>query len=121
MGSSTSNLATSSSPNAMSSKISQLVDSTIDENFVTVFSKSWCPYCRRAKNLLNSLELPEGKNIQVLELDLRDDGSQIQSYLARKTGQTTVPNIFINREHIGGSDDLVDLHKSGKLVKLLNQ
>lgn len=46
-------------------------------------------------------------------------GSAIQQYLQEKTGQRTVPNIFINEQHIGGCDDLMKLNGSGELKKLL--
>jgi glutaredoxin 3 len=51
----------------MSAKTLQLIDSTIEDNFIAVFSKSYCPYCRRAKTLINNLELPEGKTVQIYE------------------------------------------------------
>lgn len=66
MGSNTSTAA-SSSYSTMSSQIKQLVDSTIDGNFIAVFSKSYCPYCSRAKSLINSLELSEGKQVKIYE------------------------------------------------------
>jgi len=103
----------------MAAKTVQLVDSTVEDNFIAVFSKSYCPYCRRAKALINGLELPEGKTVKIYELDERDDGSAIQQALLEKTGQSTVPNIFINKVHIGGSDDLAAAERSGKLKKIL--
>jgi len=45
----------------------ELVEKTINENFVAVFSKSWCPYCRRAKGVINDLNLGEGKQVKVYE------------------------------------------------------
>jgi glutaredoxin 3 len=57
--------------------------------------------------------------VNVIELDEESEGSDIQAYLADKTGQRTVPNIFINGEHIGGSDDLAKLNSSGQLKKLV--
>ncbi|PVF98245.1 putative GRX1-glutaredoxin [Serendipita vermifera] len=119
MGSSASSLPSTSSKPPMVSQVKQLVDSAIDENFITIFSKSWCPYCRRAKGIINSLQLPEGKSVKVFELDERDDGADIQNYLREKTYQSTVPNIFINKQHIGGSDDLAAAQRSGKLAKLI--
>jgi len=95
----------------------EVVETTIDGNKVVVFSKSWCPYCRRAKALLRELLGDDG--VKVLELDQREDGDAIQGYLGEKTRQRTVPNIFINKKHIGGSDDLSALNASGELVKLL--
>ncbi|EJU02839.1 glutaredoxin [Dacryopinax primogenitus] len=91
----------------------QLVESAIAENRIVIFSKSYCPYCQRAKGVL-------AKHPSLIyELDERDDGSDIQNYLAQKTGQRTVPNIFIKQQHIGGSDDLAALERSGQLAKLL--
>lgn len=48
-----------------------------------------------------------------------DNGSEIQNYLADKTGQRTVPNIFIKGQHIGGSDDLTKANSSGKVKTLI--
>ncbi|KAJ3085332.1 hypothetical protein HK102_000107 [Quaeritorhiza haematococci] len=89
----------------------------IDNNAVVVFSKTYCPYCVKAKGLFDRLNV---KYVAV-ELDTRNDGSQIQGYLAQKTGQRTVPNIFIKKQHIGGCDDLHSLHANGQLQKLIAQ
>ncbi|KAJ4360917.1 Glutaredoxin [Didymosphaeria variabile] len=78
------------------------VQSIIDENPVAVFSKSYCPYCRSAKQLLSD----SGAKFYAIELDQVDDGSAIQSTLADITGQSTVPNIFIGQKHIGGNSEL---------------
>ncbi|KAI8364664.1 glutaredoxin-1 [Radiomyces spectabilis] len=96
--------------------IEQLVKEAINNNKVAVFSKSYCPYCSKAKNVFKEL----GQEFYVIELDQDDKGSAIQQYLAQLTGQRTVPNIFINGEHIGGCDSLLAIKSSGKLVKLLN-
>ena len=48
-------------------------------------------------------------------------GPQVQAYLQEKTGQRTVPNVFIGKKHIGGSDKLAQLHEQGELVKLILQ
>jgi glutaredoxin 3 len=53
------------------------------------------------------------------ELDLRPDGQQIQDYLLKKSGQRTVPNIFVKKQHLGGCDDLHTAHGNGKLIQLL--
>ncbi|KAF3929255.1 Glutaredoxin-C1 [Arthrobotrys entomopaga] len=74
----------------------------IDENPVAVFSKSYCPYCRAAKTLLTE----RNANFNVMELDLIDDGAEIQEALKQISGQNTVPNIFIGGKHIGGNSDL---------------
>jgi len=95
------------------SSTKELVESAINDNKIVIFSKSYCPYCRRAKGVLQS------QHPKIFELDEIEEGSDIQAYLADKTGQRTVPNIFIGKQHIGGSDDLAALEKSGKLAKLL--
>lgn len=90
----------------------------ISENVVAVFSKSYCPYCKAAKQLLSSIGLDQSK-IGVLELDEMNEGADVQNYLQQKTGQRTVPNIFIYGQHIGGSDSLSQAQSSGELKKLL--
>ncbi|ORZ39524.1 thioredoxin-like protein, partial [Catenaria anguillulae PL171] len=99
----------------MSAKIAQRVSQIIAENGVAVFSKSYCPYCIKAKDTLKALNQP----FYALELDQIDDGSAIQNHLAELTGQRTVPNIFIKGKHIGGCSDLLDLKAKGELAKLL--
>jgi glutaredoxin 3 len=60
-------------------------------------------------------------NYKAFELNQMSDGSAIQQYLAQKTGQRTVPNIFINKEHVGGCDDLHEAQASGKLKQMLSK
>ena len=84
---------------------------------IVVFSKTYCPYCTRVKDLLSKL----GAKHKVIELDVESDGSQIQSALAEWTGQRTVPNVFISGNHIGGCDDVMEKHSAGKLVPLLTE
>ena len=79
------------------------VESLIQENAVMVFSKSYCPFCARAKRYLSGNEIAFG----VLELNEDPSGAEIQQYLLQKTGQRTVPSIFINGAHIGGSSELL--------------
>ncbi|KAG8919701.1 glutaredoxin [Tulasnella sp. 417] len=101
--------------------VKEIVEEAIANHKVAIFSKTYCPYCRRAKELIKSFDLPEGE-VEIVELDIRDDGSAIQDYLYEKTGQRTVPNIFIKKEHVGGSSDLLDLNAEGKLApKLADQ
>ncbi|KAI0652318.1 glutaredoxin [Trametes meyenii] len=98
--------------------VKDLVESTISENKIAIFSKSYCPYCRRAKQLLQN-KFPDVQT-KIYELDEIEDGSEIQNYLYEKTGQRTVPNIFINKKHVGGCDDVVSLESSGKLGGLVS-
>jgi glutaredoxin 3 len=88
---------------------------------VFVFSKSYCPYCRKTKGLLFELQHNIDVGVDFLEIDElpEKDGQLVQSYLQKITGQRTVPSIFINQEHIGGNSDLHQLHETGKLEGLL--
>ncbi|KAI9679872.1 MAG: hypothetical protein M1817_004886 [Caeruleum heppii] len=85
----------------------------IDENAVAVFSKSYCPYCKATKALLSGMKA----NFYAIELDQVDDGAAIQDALEGMTGQRSVPNIFIKKQHIGGNSDLQA--KKGDLPTLL--
>ncbi len=92
-------------------EVEQLVKSLVESNPVVVFSKSYCPYCDKAKNALKSI----GAKYEVLELDQRQDGSQIQKYLRTLTGRSTVPNVFVVGKSIGGGDETAQLKQSGQL------
>ncbi|EIM20349.1 glutaredoxin [Wallemia mellicola CBS 633.66] len=100
------------------SAIAQLVEKTIADNVIAVFSKSYCPFCTRTKNLIKQLPV-KPDNVAILELDERPDGADIQAYLLDKTGQRSVPNVFVKQQHIGGNDDFQAAHASGKIVQLL--
>ncbi|NXJ09733.1 TRXR3 reductase, partial [Odontophorus gujanensis] len=82
---------------------------------VMIFSKSYCPYCRRVKELFSSL----GVQYYALELDETDDGPSIQQVLAELTNQRTVPNVFVHGKHIGGCDSTYKAVENGTLQKLL--
>ncbi|XP_068638003.1 glutaredoxin-C8-like [Aristolochia californica] len=92
------------------------VRKTISSHEIVIFSKSYCPYCRRAKAVFKEMN----KIAHIIELDQRDDGFDIQDALSVVVGRRTVPQVFINGKHIGGSDDTVEAYESGKLAKLLS-
>ncbi|UZJ54109.1 hypothetical protein CBS101457_003429 [Exobasidium rhododendri] len=94
-----------------------VAEKLISDSKVAVFSKSYCPYCKKAKSVIQSFNVP---GVGIIELDEESEGADIQAYLADKTGQRTVPNIFIDGKHIGGSDDLAKLNSSGELQKLIS-
>lgn len=79
---------------------------------VIVYTTRYCPYCTRAKSLLQQ------KNIPFDEVDLSDNHAKRQE-IADQTGWTTVPMIFIGEEFIGGCDDLYELDRSGRLQGIL--
>ncbi|CDP03824.1 unnamed protein product [Coffea canephora] len=94
------------------------VKTTITENPVVVYSKTWCSYSSEVKTLLKKL----GCEPLVIELDqLGPQGPQLQKVLERLTGQHTVPNLFIGGKHIGGCTDTVKLHRRGELESLLSE
>ncbi|XP_074577286.1 glutaredoxin-C8-like [Curcuma longa] len=100
---------------ASDAKKLSFVKKTIKKHDVVIFSKSYCPYCRRAKGVFKELE----KEPYVVELDQRDDGPEIQDALSEFVGRRTVPQVFIHGKHLGGSDDTVEAYESGKLQTLL--
>ena len=80
---------------------------------IEVYSTAVCPYCVSAKNLLKS------KGLEWSEVRIDTDPGQRDLMLARSGGRRTVPQIFINDQHVGGFDDLVAADRSGKLTELL--
>ncbi|KAK9268607.1 hypothetical protein L1049_000364 [Liquidambar formosana] len=91
------------------------VKKTVSSHNIVIFSKSYCPYCRKAKAVFKELnQIPH-----VVELDERDDGWNIQDALSEIVGKRTVPQVFIMGKHIGGSDDTIEAYESGELAKLL--
>ena len=97
----------------------QIVDDAIASNRVMVFSKSYCPYCAKAKRALESL-LPRDK-ITVMELDTRSDCAAIQDYLLSITGGRSVPRVFIDGQFIGGGDETDAMVRNGQMEKLLRE
>ncbi|KAJ3390020.1 hypothetical protein HDU92_000689 [Lobulomyces angularis] len=105
----------SSSSKTVQVDVLKFVDNLVLNDKIVLFSKSYCGYCRSSKKLLNELNL----KFTTIELDNRSDGQDIQTYLFSKTQQTSVPNIFIGGNHIGGNDKLHKIFESGELKKIL--
>jgi glutaredoxin 3 len=82
---------------------------------VEVYTKWGCPYCSRAKQLL------DGKGVSYEEFDVTMGGPKKAEMLERAPGHTTVPSIFIDGIHVGGSDDLAALNAQGKLDMMLGK
>jgi len=79
---------------------------------VKIYTTQTCPYCTRAKRLL------QNKNVQYEEIDVGwDDDARMK--LVQRTGRQTVPQIFIGDVHVGGSDELQALDSRGELDPLL--
>lgn len=121
----------------------QFVDEKVKNNKVMVFSKSYCPFCKMAKEALGETGVKYG----LIELDergmkliihagiltifsivnyfyppgLADDGSAIQDYLLKLTGARSVPRVFIGGKCIGGGSETRALQDQGKLVPMLKE
>jgi glutaredoxin 3 len=80
---------------------------------VELYTTMWCGYCARARALLNK------KGVAFTDIDVDADMAKRGEMVARSGGGNTVPQIFIDGEHIGGSDDLFALDRSGELDKML--
>ena len=80
---------------------------------VEIYTKAFCSYCARAKRLLDE------KGAAYEEFDISFGGAKRAEMLARANGRSTVPQIFIDGRHIGGSDDLYALDRDGGLDPLL--
>ena len=79
---------------------------------VIVYSSDYCPYCMRAKYLL------ESKGVAFEEIKV-DGKPQVRAEMSQKAGRTSVPQIWIGSTHVGGYDDLYALERAGKLDALL--
>jgi len=80
---------------------------------ITVYSGPNCPYCQRAKMLLQK------KGATFEDIDVRADAAQFDTMLKRTGGRKSIPQIFIADRHIGGCDELYALDAAGKLDALL--
>jgi glutaredoxin 3 len=79
---------------------------------IVMYSTGWCPYCLRARALL------ERKGLAFREIKVDEDPAERAAMLARSGGRRTVPQIFIGERHVGGFDELYALDKSGELDTL---
>lgn len=80
---------------------------------VVMYTTAWCPYCIRAKSLLDR------KGIRYEEISV-DGKPALRSEMATKAGRTSVPQIWIGDDHVGGCDELHALERAGKLDAMLS-
>ncbi len=80
---------------------------------IEIYTQPWCPFCERAVHILTT------KGVEFREIDSPNGSASRKEARERSGGRTTVPQIFIAGEHIGGCDDLVALDRAGKLNALL--
>ena len=75
-----------------------IINQMIEENQVTIFTKSFCPHCKKVKDFFNTNNIP----FKALELNLMGtQGTEIQAVLKERTGQSTVPSVWISGRFIG--------------------
>lgn len=105
-------------------QVQKLVCDAIAEYPVVIFSKTYCPFCTKAKSYIAK----EGKGIpgfrapKVFELDnMGQQGRAIQAHLAQTTGRGTVPNVFIGGTPVGGGDEMQHFSNTGVLKQMLSQ
>ncbi|XP_055694034.1 uncharacterized protein LOC129796265 isoform X2 [Lutzomyia longipalpis] len=109
------NIFSNRQPVDMSGAVAQYVRDTIASDKVVIFSKTYCPYCRMAKEQFDKLS----QKFTAIELETRDDGSEIQDVLGEMTGGRTVPRVFVNGQFIGGGTDVKKMYNDGSLERLL--
>ena len=85
----------------------------MDSAHIEIYTTSWCPYCERARALLRA------KGVAFEEISIEADPSQ-REVMIRRSGRRSVPQIFINGVHLGGSDELHALDAAGGLDPLLH-
>ena len=76
---------------------------------VELYTTMYCPYCSRARTLLQS------KGVAYVDINIAEEPARRDEMIRRAQGRSTVPQIFINCEHIGGYDDLAALDRAGEL------
>jgi glutaredoxin 3 len=76
---------------------------------VELYTTMYCPYCSRARTLL------QHKGVAYVDIDIAEEPARRDEMIRRAQGRSTVPQIFINGEHIGGYDDLAALDRAGEL------
>ena len=96
-------------------RIADLVRTKIETNDVIVWSKSYCPFCVKAKKALDAMEVP----YEAIEIDRVNEERLIQDALQDMSKQRTVPNVFVAGVHVGGCDDTLAEIASGKLQERL--
>jgi glutaredoxin 3 len=80
---------------------------------VDIYTTPYCPFCTRAKKLLAN------KKVEFNEIDLSENPDKFEKMLSKSNGARTVPQIFVNGEHIGDCDHIHDLDQKGELDKIL--
>jgi len=80
---------------------------------IVIYTKATCPFCTKAKAVFSQ------KNVEFIEIDITGNDNLRTQMMEKANGRHTVPQVFINSEHIGGCDDLLACNASGDLDKKL--
>ena len=95
--------------------VDELIDTPVSNHKIVIFSKTYCPFCKRAKALFDALN----EEYLVIELNEMLEGEAIQAALLERTGQKTVPHVYVGERHLGGYNETKALEESGELAQLL--
>ncbi|KAI1702209.1 glutaredoxin domain-containing protein [Ditylenchus destructor] len=102
------------------STVKDFVDNLIKTKKVVGISKSYCPFCHKAKAALAPFNLPADV-LEWVEIDGRKDMDAIQDYMKDLTGGRSVPRVFIGGKFFGGGDDTAAAKANGTLEKALKE
>jgi glutaredoxin 3 len=80
---------------------------------IEIYTQPWCPFCERAMHILTT------KGVKFREIDAPNGSAARREARERSGGRTSVPQIFIDGDHIGGCDDMIALDRAGKLNTIL--
>lgn len=101
--------------------IEQRVMAILEENPVVMFALEWCEFCWSVRKLFSQAGIPyESVDLDSVAYQEDELGGRIREVLANRTGQTTIPQIFIGGEHIGGCTETFDEFKAGRLGERLD-
>ena len=100
------------------SEVKEKIDTLLQEKKIVVISKSYCPFCKKAKEVLAKYNIPN-EHIAILEIENDSSCEEIQKYMQVLTGGRSVPRVFIGGKCIGGGDETMALHNNGQLESLL--
>uniref|UniRef100_A0A8C5M506 Glutaredoxin domain-containing protein n=1 Tax=Leptobrachium leishanense TaxID=445787 RepID=A0A8C5M506_9ANUR len=96
----------------------QFVESKLKPSKVTMFEKPTCGFCTRAKGILKKYKFKEG-HLEIIDITNLDFMGSVQDYFLKKTGERTLPRVFIGEKCIGGCSDLVQLDSNEELERML--
>jgi cysteine synthase A len=100
----------------------ELVRSTIEREPVVMFALQWCEFCWAARKLFKAMGVPyRSIDLDSVEYQRGDLGGQVRAALAARLAVGTIPQIFVDGEHIGGCTDLFESYASGRLQELLKR